>query len=105
MKIPHVTHDSCNSETLVRYCERFPDWDLDLDKYPDFLFCESGIGAWGAPERAYEAAIERGTPLTVEEILRAKYFKRGKWVVRGHSFDSMEDMLARTNWRFVYLCN
>ncbi len=105
MKIPRLTRGSCNSESRVRYSERFPDWELDLGRYPEFLFCESGIGAWGAPERAYKMAVERGHPLTVAEILRAKYFKNGKWSVRGRSFDSMADMLARTNWRSVYLLN
>ena len=103
MKIPHVTRDSCSSQAMVRYCERFPDRELDLENYPPLLFGPDPIGVWCSPDSLYEEAIRRGSPLTIPEILRAEYFSDGKWSADGFGYDTMEEMLEKTDWKWLVL--
>ena len=103
MKIPHIDKASGYTDTQVLYCKTFPEWELDLENYPAFLFGPDPIGAWDAPDSLFEDAIRRRSPLSVKDILRALYYSDGKWVAGGVEFGTMEDMVAGTDWEALII--
>jgi len=103
MKIPPARKEDGYSEAQVLYSNRFPDWVLDLENYPELMFGPSPIGAWDAPDSLFEDAVRRGSPLTVQELLRALYYANGKWSVGGVEFATMEDMVAGTDWEALVI--
>lgn len=99
MKIPHIDKASGYTDAQVLYCRTFPDWELDLENYPKYLFGPSLFGIWHfAPDHIFSAAVESRTPLTVADLLRARFLQDGKWVVGRQSFDTMEAMLKGVDW-------
>ena len=103
MKIPHIDKASGYTDAQVRYCRTFPDWELDLENYPEFLFGPDPIGVWDAPDSLFDEAVRLGKPLSVQDLLRALYYTDGKWSAGGADFATMEDMVAGTDWEALII--
>ena len=99
MKIPRATKDSGDSDAAVEYSAMFPNWELPVESLPDYIFGPSVDYVWTEiPESFFRRAIETGKPLSLDDVLRAIFFKNGKWIAHGIVFKSKEELLAAKGW-------
>lgn len=99
MKIPRATKDSGDSDAAAEYSAKFPDWELPVESLTDYIFGPSVGYIWETiPESFFRRAVETGKPLSLDDVLRAIFYKNGKWTAHGIVFKSKEDLLAARGW-------
>ena len=102
MKIP-PPNEYANPQVAFEYNKRFPDWSLDLKDIPEGLLDLYPGCVWDLlSEKALRIALDRGTPLSLDEVLRDAFFKDGKWVAYRFRFDSKEQLLNTKGWRALF---
>ena len=99
MKIPRATKDFGYSDAAVEYSAAFPDWELPVETLPDYIFGPSLALLWiKIPETVFRKAVESRRPLALDDVLRAVFYKKGKWTAHGIVFKCKEDLLAARGW-------
>ena len=98
MKIP-PPNEYANPQVAFEYNKRFPDWSLDLKGIPEGLLDLYPGCVWDLlSENALRMALDRGTPLSLDEVLYDAFFRDGEWVAYRFHFDSKEQLLNTKGW-------
>lgn len=99
MKIPRAFKDGGYKDAAVEYSAAFPDWELPVETLPDYIFGPSVGLLWEKiPEAVFRRAVASGHSLSLDDVLRAVFYKNGKWTANGIVFKSKEDLLSARGW-------